>query len=189
MRSIAVLPALLLIAATPVSHHYSLDPEGSDVSARVAFFFLGHKDAGFPKMSGSISLVPGDPRDIKLDVTLDARALIAGDSVTLKRLKSDKFFWVDKYSTIRFVGDSMKLTSPREAQVSGTLTARGVTRPETLSVAFDRPPKDMQGAEPISFTATTTIDRREFGMTAYSLIVGRNVDITIKARMVPDRTG
>ena len=42
-----------------------------------------------------------------------------------------------------------------------------------------------QAGKPVSFTGTTTIDRREYGMKSYQLIVGNKVDITLKARMVP----
>jgi polyisoprenoid-binding protein YceI len=66
------------------------------------------------------------------------------------------------------------------------VTARGVTRPARLTVTFDVPPASVTGREPIALTATTTIDRRQFGMTAYPLIVGRKVTIRIRARMVPD---
>ena len=43
--------------------------------------------------------------------------------------------------------------------------------------------------EPVQITARTTIDRRQFGMTAYSMVVGKNVTITINARMVPGSSG
>ena len=54
-----------------------------------------------------------------------------------------------------------------------------------LQVTFDTPPRDVETGAPLRLTGTTTIDRREFGMTAYSLIVGKKVDIEIRARMTP----
>jgi polyisoprenoid-binding protein YceI len=68
--------------------------------------------------------------------------------------------------------------------VSGELTARGLTRPANLAVTFDTDPVRNAG-KPVSFTGTTTIDRRQFGMKSYQLVVGNKVDITLKARMVP----
>ncbi|NBC88230.1 MAG: polyisoprenoid-binding protein, partial [Alphaproteobacteria bacterium] len=66
----------------------------------------------------------------------------------------------------------------------GVLTARGVSRPQTLTVTFDSPPGETVG-KPISFTGRTTIDRRDYGMKSYQLIVGNEVDIELRARMVP----
>jgi len=185
-RILAAAALLLLVAAGSPQHRYRIDPAGSQVSAKVAFFGLASKTAGFPEMSGGIALEPDRLDAIDLDVTLDARRLVAGDSVTLARLKGPSFFDVEHYPTVRYVGRRMTMRSDRTADVEGEITARGVTRPAILAVTFDRPPAAATGREPISLTGRTTIDRRQFGMTAYSLIVGRHVTITIRARMVPN---
>ncbi|WP_296675738.1 YceI family protein [Novosphingobium sp.] len=170
-------------AAEP-THRYALGP-GSDVSAKVGFFGLASKTATFPRMSGSIALQPGRLDTINLDVTLDATALKAGDSVTQKRLMGKDFFDVARYPTIAFSGRRMVMSGPLTATVDGQITARGVTRPTRLDVTFDQPPSRATGRDPVGFTARTVIDRRDFGMTAYSFIVGKKVAITIKAQMVP----
>lgn len=136
-------------------------------------------------MSGGIHLTPDRLDAIDLDVTLDARALTAGDKVTLERLRGKDFFDVERYPTIRFAGTRMTMTGQTTARVEGEITARGVTRPATLAVTFAQPPVSATGKEPIQLSAQTTINRHDFGMTAYSVVVGRKVTITINARMVP----
>jgi polyisoprenoid-binding protein YceI len=168
--------------ATPL--RYSLDATASNVSAKVPFFGLASKTANFPRMQGAVTIVPGAPELAMIDVTFDATAIEAPDNLTLQRLRGEKFFWVEKYPSIRFVGRSLELSSPTRGTVSGELTARGVTRPATLDVTFNADPL-MQAGKPVSFTGTTTIDRRQYGMKSYQLIVGNKVDITLKARMVP----
>ncbi|WP_086620066.1 YceI family protein [Erythrobacter tepidarius] len=179
------LLAVFALANTPsTAQRYILDAAASDVSARVPFFGLASKTARFPRMEGAVTIIPGAPEKAVIDVTFDASAIEAPDSVTLARLKGEKFFWVEKYPTIRFIGRSMKLVSATKGTVSGELTARGVTMPATLAVTFDADPVRNAG-RPVSFTGTTTIDRRQFGMKSYQLIVGNKVDITLRARMVP----
>lgn len=179
------LLALLTLANTlGAPQRYTLDASASNVSAEVPFFGLASKTARFPKMQGAVTIVPGAPEQAVIDVTFDATAIEAPDSVTLARLRGEKFFWVEKYPTIRFVGRSLKLSSATRGTVAGELTARGVTRPATLDVTFTAD-SVAQAGKPVSFTGTTTIDRRQFGMKAYQLIVGNKVDITLKARMVP----
>lgn len=163
---------------------YTLDASASNVSAKVPFFGLASKTANFPRMQGAVTIVPGAPERAVIDVTFDATAIEAPDSLTLERLRGEKFFWVEKYPSIRFVGRSLELSSPTRGTVSGDLTARGVTRPATLDVTFNADPL-MQVGKPVSFTGTTTIDRRQYGMKSYQLIVGNKVDITLRARMVP----
>lgn len=163
---------------------YTLDATASNVSAKVPFFGLASKTARFPKMHGAVSITPGAPDRAIIDVTFDAATIEAPDRVTLERLRGEKFFWVEKYPDVRFVGRSLKLSSPTTGTVAGVLTARGITRPQVLEVRFDKDPIALAGT-PVSFTGTTTIDRREYGMKSYQLIVGNKVDITLKARMVP----
>ena len=176
------LSALAQAASAPL--RYTLDASASNVAAKVPFFGLASKTARFPRMEGAVTIVPGAPEKALIDVTFDATAIEAPDSVTLERLRGEKFFWVEKYPTIRFVGRSLKLASPTKGTVSGELTARGVTRPASLVVTFTADPI-AQAGKPVSFTGTTTIDRRDFGMKAYQLIVGNKVDITLKARIIP----
>jgi polyisoprenoid-binding protein YceI len=176
---------VLAAATIPGSSHYRLDQAGSDVSARVAFVGLFSKTARFPKMSGGITLRPDRLDTIDLNVVLDASALTAGDNVTLRRLKGPDFFDIANHPTVRFTGRAMTMTGPKSSTVDGTITARGVTKPTRLTVTFAKPPAQARSDEAIELTARTTIDRKAFGMTAYSLIVGNKVSITIKARMVP----
>ncbi|QFT78555.1 YceI family protein [Erythrobacter sp. THAF29] len=187
------LPAMLAIAATgalattsSTPRDYRLDSGASEVQAKVAFFGLSSKSMKFPKMSGKVRIVPDALERATIDVTFDATALEAPDETTLKRLKSEKFFWVEKYPTVRFVGKELKLKTATRGTVSGDLTARGVTKPQVLDVTFDTDPVKADPGEAIGFTATTTIDRRQYGMRSYQLIVGNKVNITMKARMVPN---
>jgi polyisoprenoid-binding protein YceI len=184
---LVMLPLLAILtlantASTP--QRYTLDASASNVSAKVPFFGLSSKTAKFPRMEGAVTIVPGAPEKAVIDVTFDATAIQAPDSVTLERLRGEKFFWVEKYPSIRFIGHALKLSSATKGTVAGDLTARGVTKPASLAVTFDADPVANAG-KPVSFTGTTTIDRRQFGMTSYQFIVGNNVDITLKARMVP----
>lgn len=187
IATLALAASVLLIstAAAAPQYRYRIDESASQVTAKVAFFGLASKTAQFPKMHGGITLSPQDLARIDLLVELDATQLTAGDGVTLARLKSDKFFDVARYPAVTFAGQRMTMTGPETANVAGSVTARGVTRPATLAVTFTAPPARATGHEAIDLTGTTTIDRRQFGMTSWGLIVGNQVTIRIKARMVP----
>lgn len=185
-RRIAFALTLLLATASagPV-YRYQLDGSASVVSARVSFLGLGHKTARFPAMRGSIKITPDRLDAIDLDVELDARAMTAGGKTDTEYLKGKAFFDVANHSTVRFSGRRMAMTGPLTARVDGQISARGVTRPAVLAVTFRDPPAKANGREPIHLTATTTINRKDFGMTSYSMIIGKKVAITIQARLVP----
>ncbi|MBN8485661.1 MAG: YceI family protein [Sphingomonadales bacterium] len=183
------LALVILLGATasaPPAYRYRLDAPGSQVSARVAYFGVGHKTVRFPVMRGALRLVPERTEAIDLDVELDARALDAGGKTDSDYLKGKAFFDVANHPVVRFSGNRMTMTGETTARVDGRITARGVTRPAVLTVTFAQPPARASGRDPIALTATTAINRRDFGMTSYGLIVGKTVKITIRARLVPD---
>ncbi|MEL7198724.1 MAG: YceI family protein [Pseudomonadota bacterium] len=187
LKRLFLLPvfAALLAANASAPVDYRIDESNSLLSAKVPFFGLSSKTATFPKMRGTATIVGNDPAKAKIDVTFDATSLTAPDTTTLKRLKGEKFFWSAKYPSIRFVGQSLNMTSATKGTMTGKLTARGVTKDQTLNVKFDRNPLTAPANAPISFTATAKIDRRNYGMKSYQLIVGNKVDIKLRARIVP----
>lgn len=186
MRYLLTLLLMITVGAASPTYQYRLDEARSLVSAKVAFLGLASKTARFPKMTGGISLQPDRLDAINLDVALDARALAAGDKVTLDRLKGKDFFDVANHPVVRFSGRRMTMTGPLAATVEGNVTARGITRAAVLQVAFTEPPAKATGRDPVQLSARTTINRADFGMKAYSLVVGKKVTIAINARMVPE---
>lgn len=187
LKRLLIVPvlALVLMANSSAPLNYRLDAGSSNVTAKVSFFGLGNRSAQFPKMYGTVTIVPNQPHRAQINVTFDASALTSKDASTTRRLKGEKFFNVARHPTVRFSGRSLKMTSATKGTVSGQLTARGVTRAQTLNVTFDTNPFKVARGRPISFTGTTRIDRRHYGMKSYQLVVGNKVDITLKARMVP----
>ena len=140
-------------------------------------------------MRGTATIVGNDPTKAEIDVTFDATALTAPDSVTLGRLKGEKFFWVEQHPRIRFKGQGLSMTSATKGTITGQLTARGVTRDQSLSVTFDQDPLKAGANAPIAFAAKTKIDRRQFGMRSFQLIVGNKVDITFQHKRFEQLTG
>lgn len=163
---------------------YVIDRSASHVDAKVAFLGIASKTAKFPDMSGTFNLSFADLEALDMVVDIDARTLTTGDAQT-KTLKGKSFFDVAHHPTVRFVGQRLKMTGEKTAEVEGNITARGITRPIKLTVTFSVPPFSTGGTQPISIVGTGVIDRRQFGMTAFPWIIGSMVNVTIRARMVP----
>lgn len=184
-----VLAGSLLVGATALwaasTYNFTIDSGASSVDAKVAFMGVGNRKALFPAVRGKVALSPGQMNRINLDVSIDATQLKADDNLTTSRLKGEDFFNVTKYPVVRFEGTDLSMISATSGVVRGDLTARGVTRPVTLNVSFSSPPANASGKEAIRLTGVTTINRRDFGMKAYSLIVGKKVTISIRTRLLP----
>jgi polyisoprenoid-binding protein YceI len=75
-------------------------------------------------------------------------------------------------------------TGPATGTITGDLTLHGVTKPVTLNATFGGLTADpFSGADDIGFHATTTVNRKDFGITGmvWDHIVGDDVQITIEA--------
>lgn len=182
--------AMVLLCASALGssasiYRFKLDPLASSVNAKVAFLGIGNQQANFPAVRGVVAISPDKMDQVNLDVSIDATQLKAGGDEITRRLKGKDFFYVEKYPTVRFEGTRLSMKNPTSGIVSGELTARGVTRPVVLNVSFSAPPSNTNGKDAIRLTAVTTINRKEFGMTAYSMVVGKKVTITIKTRLLP----
>jgi polyisoprenoid-binding protein YceI len=184
------IAALIILCTTSVgysasTYRFTLDPSSSSVDAKVAFMGVGNRKAYFPALRGKVLLSPAQMNQIDLDVSIDATQLKSDDNVTTGRLKGKDFFYVDKFPTVRFEGTQLSMTTATSGVVRGDLTARGMTRPVALNVVFSEPPAQANGKDAIRLTGVTTINRKDFGMTAYSLVVGKKVSITIRTRLLP----
>jgi polyisoprenoid-binding protein YceI len=179
--------ALLMGQTASAPREYRFDSSASSVTAKVSFLGIGNRTANFPAVTGTAKLTASGGGDaVELNVRIDARQLTASDTLTTNRLKGKDFFDVANHPTVTFAGKRLTLSGPTTGTIDGDLTARGVTRPVKLAVQFAAPPANAGARDPISLIATTRINRRDFGMTAYSLIVGKNVGITINARLTPN---
>ena len=87
-----LLPLFAVFAlanSASVPQRYTLDASASNVSAKVPFFGLASKTARFPRMEGAVTIVPGAPEKALIDVTFDATAIEAPDSVTRLAIEED----------------------------------------------------------------------------------------------------
>lgn len=192
MRPIWLMALAVLVAAPGAAapqgdgtiRRYRIDDGSSEVDARVAFLGLASKTARFPDMNGSLALDVTDYQAVDMVVNIDARTLTTGDSET-RRLRGRQFFDVARYPLVQFVARRLELTGERTATVSGLMTAKGVTRTVALAITFSKAPYLAGPDEPLTIAGSTTIDRRQFNMAAFPLVIGNKVAISIRARLVP----
>jgi polyisoprenoid-binding protein YceI len=153
----------------------------------------------FKNVRGSLIFDPANPSsNASVEVTIDAAGVWTGEPDRDAHLRSADFLDVAHHSTITFTGDQIDVLGENEATVSGDLTIRGITRSVALRVRYlgqwqtpwwedgvDKGPKTRAG-----FTATTTIDRHDYGVSWNApldrggAIVGNIVEITIDAEAI-----
>jgi polyisoprenoid-binding protein YceI len=123
-------------------------------------------------------------------VTIDASSIETGVADRDGHLKSPDFFDAAQYPELGFVGTRVQPRSGDEIDVIGDLTIRGITREVVLRVEQHGQAKDPWGNVRAAFSAKTTIDRKDFGLTwnqaleTGGVLVGDKVEIEAEIQAV-----
>ena len=135
-----------------------------------------------------------DDKDIthlRVEISIDTSSVDTGHSQRDEHLRGPDFFDVTKYPTITFVSKKVSKTDTNRLRVEGELTIHGVTKAITVEVEGPTPEiKDPWGNFRRGATATSKINRRDFGMTwskvldAGGLVVGDEVTIYVEVELV-----
>lgn len=180
-----VVAATFAISTQAFATEYQIDPAHSSVNFKIRH--LVSKTTGkFDKFDGKLNYEPGKPASWKVDAKIDAASVNTGQAKRDEHLRSPDFFDTQKYPTITFKSTGVKDASDKNAKLEGLLTMHGVTKPVVLDVEFGGEGVDPQGTKKAGFTASTKINRKDFGiiwnktLDAGGLALGDDVDINIE---------
>ncbi|HET7600266.1 MAG TPA: YceI family protein, partial [Gemmatimonadales bacterium] len=121
-------------------------------------------------------------------VTVQSASLNTGNRYRDADLRSDHFFDVERFPQITFQSTGIT-ASDSTLELGGILTMKGASRPVVLRGRYGGVMTDRDGRERIAFEATTTVDRRDFGITWNEVVggvpaIGNDVEITIAVEAV-----
>jgi polyisoprenoid-binding protein YceI len=106
-----------------------------------------------------------NPSASSVDFKIQATSVDTGNEMRDKHLRSEDFFAVEKFPEITFKSSKVEKVSDSEYKVTGEFTMRGVTKVVTLPVTFLGEMKGMDGKPVAGFSVTTTINRKDFGVS------------------------
>jgi polyisoprenoid-binding protein YceI len=185
-RLTSVILAALAFSSTASATTWELDPAHSSAQFTVRHMMVSNVRGEFGKTTGTVNIDDKDITHSTAEATIDATTLSTREPNRDKHLKSPDFFDVEKYPTITFKSTSFKKVAPEKYKVTGDLTMHGVTKPVILDVdAPNAVSKDPRGTERRGATATTTLNRKDFGLNwnksleTGGVLVGDQVTITL----------
>lgn len=145
----------------------------------------------FTKVSGTAQYNPADSSKDVIDVTIDAASVDSRVDARDNDLRSPKLLDAQKYPTITFKSKRVEPAGTGKLKVTGDLTIHGVTKEVVLDVDGPSAPlTDPRGNSHMGASATTTINRQDFGVSAYPpAMIGNDVTITIDVEMVKPASG
>jgi polyisoprenoid-binding protein YceI len=147
-----------------MTERWEIDSSHSSVHFSVRHLVIAKVRGTFGRWSGTVQVPDGDFSKATVAVTIDASSIATGVADRDAHLKSPDFFDVAQYPELRFVGKRVEPRSTNEIDVIGDLTIKGTTREVVLRVEQYGQAKDPWGNVRVGFTATTSIDRKDFGL-------------------------
>jgi polyisoprenoid-binding protein YceI len=170
---------------------WQMDPAHSSFQFKIRHLTVSNVKGDFSKFQGVAIIDDQNINSLKVEVTIDAASVNTGHAQRDEHLRGPDFFDVTKYSTITFVSKKVIKTDANRLKVIGDLTLHGVTREITVDVEGPTPEvKDPWGNFRRGATATTKINRRDFGLTwnkvldTGGLLVGDEVNIYVEVELV-----
>jgi len=172
-------------AAVAQAGTWQIDPNHSAAQFSVRHLGVSTVRGAFMKVTGSATYDPADPAKNTVDVSIDANSVDTRVQMRDNDLRSPNFLDVQKYPTITFKSKQAKSAGPGKMQIVGDLTIHGVTKEVTLDVDGPSAPiKDPWGNQRIGASASTKVNRKDFGVNGAPGVVGDDITITIDTELI-----
>jgi polyisoprenoid-binding protein YceI len=167
---------------------WDIDPVHSEVSFSVRHMMVSKVRGRFGSFSGQI-VTGEDVTGSSVSATIDATSIDTNNEQRDNHIRSADFFDVANHPTWSFASSAVRVDDG-ELRVDGELTIKGVTRPVTLSLEVEGFGPDAYGGTRAGFSASTTINRADFGvdismpLDGGGVVVGDKVTINLEIEAV-----
>jgi len=170
---------------------WNIDPVHSVAEFKVKHMMISNVKGQFTGVKGVLALDETDLTNSHVETTIDAASINTREAQRDAHLKSADFFDVEKFPTLSFKSTRVSRVRDGELAVAGDLTIHGITRNVVFNVEGPTAPgKDPWGNIRVGLSATTKINRKDFGLTwnaaleTGGILVGDDVTITLDVQFV-----
>ena len=170
---------------------WNLDAAHSAAEFKVKHMMISNVKGTFTGLSGTLQLDETDRTHSTVEASIDVATINTGDAQRDGHLKSGDFFDAEKFPTITFKSTNIDSTGGPDYEATGELSIRGVTKSVIFKVEdLSTPAKDPWGNQRIGLSATTKINRKDFGLgwnaalETGGVLVGEDVTITLEVQFI-----
>ncbi|HEY2029273.1 MAG TPA: YceI family protein [Myxococcales bacterium] len=169
---------------------WNIDAAHSAIHFSVRHMVVSKTRGRFGKWSGQIQLDGENFEKASVNIEIDPASVDTADAQRDGHLRSADFFDVEKFPKATFKSTKVTSNGDGKLTIAGDLTVHGVTKPVTLAATYEGAGKDPWGGERIGFSATTTINRLDYGVSfnkaldAGGVLVGEKVELNLEVEAV-----
>ena len=177
-------------APQPTTTTWNIDPVHTTAEFKVRHMMITNVKGHFTGVTGVLTLDEQDITKSHVEASIDAASINTREAQRDAHLKSADFFDVQKFPTITFKSKKAEAAGAGKFKLTGDLTMRGVTKEVTLDVEGPSQQLVAQGRARVGATATTKINRQDYGVSwsraldGGGVVVSDDVTITIELELV-----
>ncbi len=186
--------AVALVFALPslaLASTWKVDESHSNAGFAVRHMMVSNVNGSINVKSGTINLDDKDVTKSSVEAVLDASTINTGNAKRDEHLRAPDFFDVAKFPEITFKSTKVQKAGQGKLKVTGDLTMHGVTKSVVLDVTGpSKESKDPWGNARTGVTATTKLNRKDFGLTYNQALetggvaVGEEVTVSLDLSLV-----
>jgi len=172
------------------NENWQVDGAHSAVNLTVRHMVISKVRGRFTRWNAKLAFDSADLARSAVEVEIEAASIDTGVADRDTHLSSADFLDAQKFPTLRYRSRRVEAPSKDRLRVVGDLTIRDVTREVVLDVEYGGQGKDPWGNQRAGFSATTSINRKDFGLTwnqaleTGGLLVADRVDIEIELQAI-----
>ncbi|MGH3437023.1 MAG: YceI family protein [Sciscionella sp.] len=157
---------------------WEIDPVHTEVAFAVRHLGLAKVRGRFDKFTGQI-VTAEDILESSVNITIDAASLNTNDAQRDAHVRSEDFLHTDEHSEWTFASTGIRADGD-DYIITGDLTIHGVTKQVDLNAELGGFADGPTGAPTIGVSATTTLDRRDFGISGAQGALGNKITIELE---------
>ena len=182
--------AVVSVAAPASAQTWNIDPAHSSASFTVKHMMVSNVHGRFGKVEGTLVYDGKNLAAASVDARIDATTITTDNEKRDAHLKSPDFFDVAGNPTITFKSKRAEAVGDGKFKLIGDLTMRGTTKEVVLDVEGPTDPVTVQNSQRVGVTATTTLNRKDYGvswsraMDGGGYVVSDDVRVTIELELI-----
>ncbi|AQQ52093.1 YceI family protein [Planococcus lenghuensis] len=163
----------------------NVDASHSSIGFTVKHMMISKVRGAFNSYEASVETKEKDLTDAAIEFKIDVASIDTGSEDRDNHLRSADFFDAEAYPHITFAATEVRPQSGDDYELIGDLTIKGVTRPVTFKAEFEGAGTNPWGQEVVGYSAETTINRKDFGLTwnqaleTGGVLVGEDIKISV----------
>ena len=169
---------------------WKIDNAHTQIAFTARHMMISKVRGNFEKFSGTVNLDTEKPANTSVDIQIETASLNTRDAQRDGHLRSPDFFNAEVYPYMTYKSRNVEVTGAKTARLVGDLTIRDVTKEVVINVEFLGQAKSPWGTTSAGFSASTKINRTDFGLTwnkaleTGGVLVGDEIEISIELELV-----